>query len=333
MKWAMARMRSLRRIERARSVVLCYHRVASLDRDPQLLAVTPQHFGEHLNYLSEHFEPVALERVRDPEPSAKLAVAVTFDDGYADNLIAARPLLEEHRVPATVFVCTGNLGTRREFWWDELERILLEPETLPAQLDLSVRDARITRDLPVDYVDAPAWNVLDRSDPTPRHALYREIAPLIRPLPPAERDAVVAELRSWAGLSELGRESHRSLTEGEVATLASSRYVGIGAHTVNHPVLASLGADAQRDEIETSRNMLKTLTGGASVDNFAYPYGGANDYDSRTLRILSEAGVANACTTTPRPVVGGEEPLQIPRILVRDWDTAEFQQRLEPFSR
>jgi peptidoglycan/xylan/chitin deacetylase (PgdA/CDA1 family) len=319
-----------KRRRRAVGAVLCYHRVASLSRDPQLLAVTPEHFADQLAYLSDQFEVVPLKRIGDSEQSTKLRVAVTFDDGYADNLIAAKPLLEEHRVPATIFICTGNLGTRREFWWDELERILLDSEVLPARLDAVVGGARISSNLAVDCASAPAWNVLDQSDPSTRHALYREIASLIRPLPPDERDGAVAELRAWAGLPEAGRESHRSLTENEVAMLADSPFVEIGAHSVRHPVLASLGPDAQRREIDTSCEVLKELAG-RSVECFAYPYGAAADYDSATVRILREVGVTIACTTAPEPVVEAAELLRIPRILVRNWDAAELHRRLEPF--
>jgi peptidoglycan/xylan/chitin deacetylase (PgdA/CDA1 family) len=323
-------LRGLRRRRRPRGIVLCYHRVASLYRDPQLLAVTPEHFVEQLDYLSERFELVALARMGESGHTSLLPVAITFDDGYADNLIAAKPLLEERQIPATVFVCTGNLGTRREFWWDDLERILLEPETLPERLELTMGTARISRELSNSFSSAPSWNVLDPSDPSPRHSLYREVVSAIRPLPPHERDGIVAELRTWAGVDQAGRESHRSLTEDEVSKLGACAYVEIGAHTLGHPVLAALDLDAQRAEIETSRDVLRDLTNGP-VDSFAYPYGSLRDYDSTTVRILKETGFTMACTTTPEPVVESTQPLRTPRILVRDWDTAGLRRRLEPF--
>ena len=59
------------------------------------------------------------------------AVGVTFDDGYGDNLRNAKPILDRHRVPATVFVTSGYVGARREFWWDELGRVVLHAPRVP----------------------------------------------------------------------------------------------------------------------------------------------------------------------------------------------------------
>src|SRR5690606_36408110 len=115
---------------RPQALILLYHRVTTLENDPWSLAVTPEHFAEHMEVLRRYTYPLPLrdlvQRVRTgrfPEGS----VAITFDDGYRDNLYAAKPLLERHEIPATVFIATGYTGREREFWWDELEALLLEP--------------------------------------------------------------------------------------------------------------------------------------------------------------------------------------------------------------
>ena len=65
-------------------------------------------------------------------------LVVTFDDGYADNLYNAKPLLERYEIPATIFLTSGCIGQNREFWWDELDRMLLQPKTLPRALHLNI---------------------------------------------------------------------------------------------------------------------------------------------------------------------------------------------------
>jgi peptidoglycan/xylan/chitin deacetylase (PgdA/CDA1 family) len=114
-----------------------------------------------------------------------------------------------------------------------------------------------------------------------------------------------------------------------VATLASSPYVEIGAHTVNHPVLAGLAPGTQRREIEESRDVLQQLAD-SPVDSFAYPYGSPADYSSATVRLLKESQLLRACTTTPAPVGPRTDPLRTPRFLVRDWDAVELDRKLAP---
>jgi peptidoglycan/xylan/chitin deacetylase (PgdA/CDA1 family) len=117
-------------------VILLYHRVTELTTDPQLLAVTPQHFAEQLDVLRRLAVPVKLADLVTGTAAARDAIAVTFDDGYADNLLEAVPRLRQFDTPATVYVATGTLDTRREFFWDELERIFLQPGVLPTELTI-----------------------------------------------------------------------------------------------------------------------------------------------------------------------------------------------------
>src|SRR3954470_15948888 len=105
------------------ALILLYHRVATPTRDPQLLSVSPERFAEHLEVVRRCAEPVALAGILAQGEGPR--AAITFDDGYADNLHEAAPLLAAAGVPATVFVVSGQVGTTDEFWWDELERVLL----------------------------------------------------------------------------------------------------------------------------------------------------------------------------------------------------------------
>lgn len=116
-----------RGLRRARSrwvrggAILGYHRVSTESHDPLRLAVSPENFAAHLEVMQHLGTPVALHelvRAIGDGDSLRGAVAVTFDDGYADNLRAAKPALSRLGIPATVYVVSGWLGQR--FWWDEL---------------------------------------------------------------------------------------------------------------------------------------------------------------------------------------------------------------------
>src|SRR5262245_22846602 len=139
--WLRGAASRLRYRLRPKALILAYHRVADLATDPFRLAVTPDHFAEHLQAIREYASPVTLRQLTRSSGAGRVprrAVVVTFDDGYADNLHAALPLLERHDIQATVFIASGYVGGSGEFWWDELERLVLCPVELPGLLRLRV---------------------------------------------------------------------------------------------------------------------------------------------------------------------------------------------------
>ena len=105
-----------------------YHRVTNVDVDPWNLCVTPERFAEHLQYLANEMCPCPLADIQNPNHHNNLLqVAITFDDGYLDNFINALPLLENYNIPATIFIVGEAIDKPGEFWWDELEHIILFP--------------------------------------------------------------------------------------------------------------------------------------------------------------------------------------------------------------
>src|SRR5215203_1242979 len=105
------------------ALVLLYHRVTRLETDPQWLSVPPERFDEQVEMLVRNWHVLSLPRLLGTLHEGTLpkrSVVITFDDGYADNLFEAKPILERHGLPATVFVASGFVGRREEFFWDEL---------------------------------------------------------------------------------------------------------------------------------------------------------------------------------------------------------------------
>lgn len=322
----------------SQAAILLYHRVFEAETDPQRLCIHPHHFAEHLEVLRQRYTILSLKALRqelEERRWPKQAVVMTFDDGYADNLWNAKPLLERYGIPATVFVTTGYLGEEREFWWDELERLFLQPGRLPETLHLTINGRSFQWELGEAAYDPGeasrrfcTWNVLEPDDPTPRHRLYRLLHQRLRPLPHGERRKVLDELRAWAGVEPKVRLTHRPLSADEVLRLTEGGLIEVGAHSVTHPVLSAFPVAAQRTEILGSKAHLEEILG-KPVTSFAYPYGSGSDYTVETVTLVREAGFKVACANFPKGVQRGTDPFQLPRFLVRDWDGEAFARRLE----
>lgn len=298
--------RQIRRL-RPRGLVLLYHRVVTIESDPQWLAVAPERFSAQMEILAREFRPMPLREMLEAARKGRLpkrAVSVTFDDGYADNLHLAKPILEKFEVPATVFVATGMIGQAREFWWDELGALLLD-------------DPRSAH-----------WHVLQPGSDTPSQATYRESCGRIRTMPVEAREAMLDEIAATIGTLRSGRESHRVMTADELRLLAQDGLVEVGAHTVNHPVLSSLDPASQQEELSGSKRQLEEIIG-RPVPTFSYPFGTTDDYNAASVAAAREAGFECGCSNFEGPVNARVNPFEVPRYLVRDWSGDEFKRRLE----
>lgn len=295
-------------------LVLLYHRVTKLAADPQLLAVEPERFREQMQLLLSEYEPMPLRDLarrarRGTAPRG--AVAVTFDDGYADNLHVAEPILRELGVPATVFVATGHVGTGREFWWDELERLMLLGGERPDELRVA-------------HGGEEQAHATDSAEA--RRSAYDALHPWLRFGPLERREHVLAQVRRWAGEPEQGlhRESHRALSVDELRELAASPVIEVAPHTRRHPSLAHQEIGVQRGEIAGSARDLEEWLGSRSAV-FSYPFGGPGaDYDGGTVAAVRGAGFELAVANFPARVTPLSSRFAIPRHLVRDWDARQF---------
>ena len=303
------------------AIVLLYHRVTHLETDPQLLAVTPEHFAAQMQALRRIADPVPLSEISDT------GIAVTFDDGYADNLHEAAPILKRFDVAATVFATTGHTDSTDEFFWDELDRLFLQPNVLPEKLELAGRLFDLANCSNYTQAQHKKWNVLQPPAPASRQAIYLDVFKLLYHSTADQRARYLSHLQQWSMLGRQGRESHRMMTSAELRNLVAGGFVEVGAHTVNHPQLAAESPQRQREEIETSKKSLEEILG-QPVTSFSYPFGTRQDYTSASVDAARAASFEIACSNFESPVTAETDRLQIPRFIVRDWDAAEFTQRL-----
>jgi peptidoglycan/xylan/chitin deacetylase (PgdA/CDA1 family) len=293
----------------AGTLVLLYHRVARLDRDPYALAVRPEHFAQHCDILRRRCDVVPLREM----VGTSRQVAITFDDGYADNSQAASAILAATGLPATFFITAGRLGEHAEVWWDRLEQIVTRCNPVGGYIDVAIGDRRLWADLRSPMARARA-----------HFALYWRL----RPLAPHVIESMLADLESQLNIRAVDRATHRWMTVQELRSLAASHEVDIGAHTLTHPLLASLPPAQQQNEIHGSRLRLEAVLG-KPVDLFSYPYGSRDAFDTVTTELVRGSGFARACTGMRGLADPNGNPFLIPRNVVGDWDAPTFERWLD----
>lgn len=233
---------------------------------------------------------VAEALARIDRGTAGHVVAFSFDDGYADNVTRALPILEKAGARATFYLTAGLMEERRAPWWDELAFALEHAATKHATLPFGASGAGVS---------------IDVASPGGRTAALRALLPLLRVLP-AEQAARLAKLREALGVT--GR-APCELAEWPLARKLVMAGMEVGAHTMTHPFLTLLSPDSQRREMADSATLIRERLG-AGTPGVAYPNG---DHDAHTVAAARAAGFAYAVVTRSGDVAPGTSRFELPR--------------------
>jgi peptidoglycan/xylan/chitin deacetylase (PgdA/CDA1 family) len=296
-------------------LILLYHRIVERETDPLGVCVSPANFAQQLEVLRATREPVPLAGILSSDLPSR-AAAVTFDDGYHDNLEHAAPALADARVAATLFVATGAVAEGGGFWWDELERLLrTAPEDVEASLMLEIDGQR---------------REFRAGSERERRIARRHLHAWLQPMPPEVIVSALSSLRGWAGVSADGGTPglDRAMTPDELRAFAGIPGVTVGAHTRSHRSLRHADPATQDSEIGGSRADVAGWLG-TEPACFSYPFGvpGA-DFDDGVAARVRAAGFTLAVTTTPG-AVRGADPFKLPRRVVPDIAGEEFEAWLQ----
>ena len=102
--------------------IFLYHRIEKVSSDPVSLCVKPETFENQLNIILNHKKIISLSELSKLILSKSFIgdkCAITFDDGYKDNITNALPILSKYNIPATIFITTNNIGKTADFAWDK----------------------------------------------------------------------------------------------------------------------------------------------------------------------------------------------------------------------
>ena len=273
--------------------VLIFHRVQA--RRDELLPDEPtaSEFEAQLLWLRRGFNVIPLEQGIDGLVRGSLpprAAAITFDDGYANNYTVALPILQRQALHATFFVSTGYLDGGRMFNDTVIESVRAAPG---AELDLGHL----------------GLGTVDISDAEARRRVIDSILGAVKYLDHTRREQAVKRLSEVCG----GRLPTDLMMSAEQVAAIADAGMGVGGHTVSHPILSSLADDEARDEIRRGRDRLREICR-REISLFAYPNGRPNrDYSARSVRLVRELGFKGAVTTSRGAAAIGSDPFQVPR--------------------
>lgn len=301
----------------SRATILMYHRVVDTNDDPWGLSVSPAVFADQLEWLRRNCTVLPMDafvaRMRS-DTLPRNAVAITFDDGYHDNLLNAAPALAAARIPATVFLTTRPTCDSKPYWSDELAAMTLNAEEA-ADISVDLPDGPLAIRFGAREAadgDRHGWRAWE-TPRTQREAAHYMAWDRIRALRSSDADWVMTTLR--AILPAKTNPADRAMTPDEIRKLVASGLITLGGHTANHADLPALTLEEAFEEITRGKAEAEAMIG-APLSGFAYPYGRC----SQTVRDLAAlAGFDWACTTEPGFVGASRtDSFAMPRIAAID---------------
>jgi peptidoglycan/xylan/chitin deacetylase (PgdA/CDA1 family)/SAM-dependent methyltransferase len=290
-------------------VVLLYHRIGDSRLDPFDLCVPDHLFRAQLEWLCNSCTVVSVSDVasRTTTRECSRTVALTFDDGYVDNLTTAAPLLKQFGVPAHFFVTAASAPDPRHYWWDQLTSAIWSSQSDCVEVKLPTGVQR-----------------LELSSDAARRASLHSIYAAVLPLPAADRNRLVAAVIDAFGW-EPPADFPRCMTWAEIRSLGADSSFSIGAHTPEHLLLPEQSDDVLRRELELGKAIVGECTG-REVDTLAYPFGA---HDERTIAAARDAGYRLGFTCVQRPFGSWDDLLAVPRIEVTNAPLGTLTEKIE----
>lgn len=278
--------------------IFIYHRVL-VAPDPLFPGeVDRTQFDAQVGWIARWFTVLplqeAVKRLRDGS-LPRWAAAITFDDGYSDNLHHALPVLQHHGVSATLFVATGFLDGG--CMWND--RIIEAVRRTPG------KSLQVPTLLP---------NALPLGGAAQRQSAIGQLIRRLKYMPLDQRNRAAEEVMDAA---EVRAPTDLMLTRNELRCWHACGQQ-VGAHTVNHPILARLDDQAAMREITQGREELRDLLG-SPVNLFAYPNGKpGEDYLPTHVEMVRQLGFEAAMSTSWGAATANSPIFELPRFT--PWD-------------
>ncbi|MCL2349340.1 MAG: polysaccharide deacetylase family protein [Planctomycetaceae bacterium] len=331
-----------RRKNRFRLLVLCYHSVVRDDSPVNSrtnIAVTVSQFEEQLAILRRDWQPVSLAEIdaacEHRQALPEYPVFVTFDDGFRNNLTLAAPMLQNYQVPAAVFVTSALMGSDGLLWPQEVRERVIDGFTASGRhipIPLSVpekRNATATMSLPATLsTPFPTQNLPENI--ADRERLADHVVRQCKVLSLHERTNYLQQLRDGTTLNiaePWKKELYEFMNWDEVREICKFG-VAVGAHTVSHPILATLTIQEATSELSECKTTIERELS-EECFSLAYPNGGRADFNEQIVAEAKKVGFQIGFNLFERRNRETLVPMSIDRICItRDVTQLEFEKIL-----
>jgi len=283
---------------KGKGAILVYHRVVKdeeIEEDLELgLTVSRSNFEKHIKEIKSKYKICSMDEfVRNlKKKTNEFMVAITFDDGYKDNLYQALPILTKHEAPASIYVTTRFLKQEVDIWWYELGEVIQNREEINFQ-----------------YKEKKFNFLLDNKKR--KYLAYQNLMKLFKSL---KIDAQHELMEKITNTKKRKNYSHICLNSEEILILEKNPLITIGSHGHNHQNLKILSDDEVKYEVTKSLEVLENLIN-RKVKHFAYPFGGKDQVSTREYNVIEDMKFDSA-------VIGSVFPIKncnffsLPRIYV-----------------
>lgn len=249
-------------------LVIMYHGITKINSNwfsPRHLS--QEQFEEHILYLKKHFEIVSIDELvnhADVSPISKKRIAITFDDGYVNNLTVALPIIEKYEIPVTFFV-SGICA-------EPVTKSYLFPDLIQALMNQK-------QDVLKDVYNEMGLQT-EKGD-------FYSIAKLFDFEQRKQFESLLQKkLNCDEFMNTINPEIWRILSPSELQHFAKSKWVTIGSHGYNHFLLGEISEEQCMNELSKSKQALETCIG-KPIHYLAYPDG---NYSKRVYEMAIEAG-------------------------------------------
>jgi peptidoglycan/xylan/chitin deacetylase (PgdA/CDA1 family) len=296
----------LNKIGNRKTLILVYHRVLDINSnfkyDKSLVSCSVQNFENQMNYLSEKYNVISLEKFleyyKKNQNPPKNTVVITFDDGYKDNYTNAYPVLRNYDFPATIFLATDAVENKRLFWWDRISYMVSKTKVKRFELNEIGKFSLISKDAKFNSLKFIQKNLKKLTD-SERNKVIEKISKLLKvdcPFFESENNLFL----SWNEIKKMQQNN-----------------ISFGAHTKSHSILAKIPLKKANEEIKDSKKIIEKRLG-KKIKFFCCPNGYEGDFNENIKKLVKKNGFDCAVSYIPGANSINSDLFELRRVFVRN---------------